>query len=83
MEVSGISSKTFDIIRKAARVKGPPHGGLGWVFSVEEVKILIQRARSGNFTERGAPAADAWENLLNNPSMLDADVDDSISEDDE
>lgn len=75
MEAAGISSKTFDIIRKAARVKGPPHGGLGWVFSFEEVKILIHRARSGNFTERGAPAADAWEELLKNPPKPESDDD--------
>jgi hypothetical protein len=67
MEAAGISSKTFDIIRKAARIKGPPHGGLGWIFSVEEVHILIHRARGGNFTERGAPAAEAWDILLKTP----------------
>ncbi|MBU6414398.1 MAG: hypothetical protein KGS45_13120 [Planctomycetes bacterium] len=70
MEVASISSKTFDIIRKAARVKGPPHGGLSWIFSIEEIHMLIQKARGGNFTERGAPAADAWEYLLKNPESL-------------
>lgn len=83
MEAAGISSKTFDIIRKAARVKGPPHGGLGWVFSFEEVKILIHRARSGNFTERGAPAADVWEELLKNPPSMTGDDEDDNDDHDE
>ena len=28
LEASGLSAKTFDTIRKAARVKGPGHGGM-------------------------------------------------------
>jgi hypothetical protein len=83
MEVAGISSKTFDIIRKAARVKGPPHGGLAWVFSFEEVKTLIHRARSGNFTERGGPAAAAWEELLKNPPSMTDDEEDGDEDHDE
>jgi hypothetical protein len=64
LEAADISSKTFDMIRKAARIKGPPHGGLNWEFSREEVATLIHRAASGRFTERGAPAALAWQKLL-------------------
>ena len=57
LEASGLSSKSFDNIRKAARVRGPNHGGLNWVFSLDDVVSFIHRAESGNFTERGAPAA--------------------------
>ncbi|MCG3121996.1 MAG: hypothetical protein GIKADHBN_00372 [Phycisphaerales bacterium] len=64
LEAADISGKTFDMIRKAARIKGPPHGGLNWEFSREEVETLIHRAASGRFTERGAPAALAWRKLL-------------------
>jgi hypothetical protein len=64
VEASGLSAKTFDTIRKAARVRGPNHGGLGWVFSIEDVFTIIRRAESGTFSERGAPAALAWRALL-------------------
>ncbi|CAN5810089.1 hypothetical protein BH11PLA1_BH11PLA1_21190 [soil metagenome] len=64
VEVSGLSLKTFDTIRKAARVKGPGHGGLDWEFSEDDVKALIHRAGSGTFSERGGPAARAWERML-------------------
>lgn len=64
LDVSGLSSKTFDMIRKAARIKGPGHGGLDWVFSLDDLKALVHRAESGSFTERGDPAARAWRVLL-------------------
>ena len=64
LESSGISAKTFDTLRKAARVRGPGHGGLSWVFSVEDVIALVHRAEGGAWTERGAPAATAWRALL-------------------
>jgi hypothetical protein len=64
---SGLSAKTFDMIRKAARVRGPSHGGLQWVFSPADVAALIQRAQSGTFTDRGPPAANAWQALLQSP----------------
>ena len=64
LEASALSPKTFDTIRKAARVRGPSHGGLSWVFSVEDVEALIHRAESGRFTERGPAAAVAWKALL-------------------
>lgn len=64
LEAAGISSKTFDTIRKAARIKGPSHGGLSWVFSIEDVVALVKKAESGRFTERGEPAAKAWRALL-------------------
>ncbi len=53
LAVSGLSAKTFDTIRKAARVKGPGHGGLNWLFSLDDVRALILRAESGS----GASAA--------------------------
>jgi hypothetical protein len=64
LEAGPISAKTFDLIRKAARVRGPSHGGLAWMFSVDDVIALIRRAESGSFTERGGTAATGWRALL-------------------
>jgi hypothetical protein len=64
VEASGLSPKTFDTIRKAARVRGPGHGGLDWLFSISDVIALIQRAESGSFSERGGAPAAAWRALL-------------------
>jgi hypothetical protein len=64
LDAGQVSSGVFDTIRKAARVRGPTHGGLNWIFTREEIGILIQRARSGRFTERGPAAAEGWERLL-------------------
>lgn len=63
-EVGDISAKTFDLLRKAARVRGPSHGGNTWVFSYEDIVALIRKAESGSFTERGGYAAKAWRALL-------------------
>jgi hypothetical protein len=68
LDASGLSAKTFDTIRKAARVRGPGHGGRNWEFSETDLHALIHRAQSGSFSERGAPAADAWLRLLQSPS---------------
>ena len=59
-----LSAKTFDLIRRAARISGPGHGGLNWVFSPEDLVARIKRAESGGYTERGQPAARAWRALL-------------------
>jgi hypothetical protein len=64
LDAGGLSAKTFDSLRKAARIKGPSHGGLSWIFSINDLIALIQRAESGQWTERGAPAAEAWRTLL-------------------
>jgi len=64
VEAAGISTRTFDTIRKAARVRGPSHGGLNWVFSVENVIALIRRAESGTFSDRGKPIAATWRELM-------------------
>lgn len=64
LEVANISSKTFDMIRKASRVRGPGHGGLEYIFPLEDVKQIIRTAEGGRFTERGAPAAAAWRAML-------------------
>lgn len=64
LEAGNISAKTFDLIRKAARVRGPGHGGLSWIFSLDDVYALIHRASGGTFTERGAPAAILWRAML-------------------
>lgn len=64
LDAAGISSKVFDSIRKAARIPGPSHGGLEWMFSRDQVQALIRKADSGLFTERGKPAAEAWRALL-------------------
>lgn len=75
MEAASISAKVFDSIRKAARVRGPTHGGLNWVFSAEDVRAMIHRAKSGTFTERGAPAAEAWERVLSGEAAQAAEQD--------
>lgn len=67
LEAAGVSPKTFDTIRKAARVRGPSHGGLNWMFSTDDIEAMIHRAESGTFTERGGPAASAWRALLQTP----------------
>ena len=64
LDASGLSAKTFDSLRKAARVRGPSHGGLNWLFSVDDVVALTQRAESGKWTERGGPASAGWRALL-------------------
>jgi hypothetical protein len=64
LDACDLSAKTFDTIRKAARIRGPGHGGLNWMFSIEDVYMLIRRAESGTFTERGMPAGRAWRKLL-------------------
>ncbi len=63
-DTGDISPKTFDLLRKAARVRGPSHGGNTWVFTLEDIAALIQKAESGSFTERGGYAAKAWRRLL-------------------
>ncbi|HYE62803.1 MAG TPA: hypothetical protein VD997_12475 [Phycisphaerales bacterium] len=65
LEACDLSPKSFDTLRKAARVRGPSHGGLNWVFSRADVEALIHRAESGKFTEMGPTAAAAWKKLLN------------------
>jgi hypothetical protein len=59
-----LSTKTFDTIRKTARVSGPSHGGRNHVFSPEDLFALIHVAEGGRFTERGPEAAKAWRALL-------------------
>lgn len=65
---SGLSAKTFDMIRKAARVRGPGHGGLTWVFSRDDLAALVFSAEKGTFSDRGPPAAAAWRALLVEPA---------------
>ncbi len=69
MDASGLSAKSFDTIRKAARVSGPNHGGLNWLFNADDVHKLIHRAESGSFTERGFPAATGWRALLSEAGL--------------
>jgi len=64
MEAADISAKTFDLIRKAARIRGPSHGGLNWIFSVPDLITLVRIAEGGRFTERGKPAAEVWRGLM-------------------
>lgn len=66
LDAADISSKTFDAIRKASRVRGPGHGGLNWMFSRTDIEAIIKKADSGIFTERGPAAAEAWRLLLQN-----------------
>lgn len=64
LDAAGISGKSFDTLRKAARVKGPSHGGLTHVFDPHDLIQLIQMAESGRYSERGGPIAAAWRVLL-------------------
>ena len=64
MEASEFSGKTFDTIRKAARVKGPTHGGLRHLFDAEDLIRLIDKAEGGKFSRIGTPAARAWRAML-------------------
>ncbi len=64
LAVCQLSAKTFDMFRKAARVKGPSHGGLSHVFSAADVIAIIVKCEGGSFTERGGPPAQAWRKLL-------------------
>lgn len=76
LDAADISSKTFDAIRKASRVRGPGHGGLNWMFSRTDIEAIIKKADSGTFTERGPAAAEAWRLLLQNgapPELTDDD----------
>jgi hypothetical protein len=82
LEVSGLSSKTFDLIRKVSRIKGPPHGGLNWVFPREDIEILIRVAGGGRFTERGGPAAEAWRGLLDGTIQPPSDGSNDAEDDD-
>lgn len=64
MDSGDISAKTFDLLRKAARVKGPSHGGLTHIYSVDDVVALILKGEGGTFSERAGAAATAWRALL-------------------
>lgn len=64
LEACNLSGKSFDTLRKAARISGPSHGGLNHVFSYDDVAALIRRAESGHFIDRCADAARAWRTLL-------------------
>jgi hypothetical protein len=67
LEAAQISNGVFDTIRKAARVKGPSHGGLGFEFDEDALRALIDRAQRPNFSDHGPPAARAWQELLDQP----------------
>ena len=64
IDAAEMSSKTFDMIRKASRVRGPGHGGLDYVFPYDDIKDIIRTSEGGRFTERGAPAAVIWRAML-------------------
>lgn len=70
VEVSGLSPKTFDTIRKAARVSGPSHGGLKHIFDAQDLIALIQKAESGKFDRIGKPAAEGWRRLLTEAGLV-------------
>ncbi len=64
VDAAEISPKTFDTIRKAARIKGPSHGRLGHVFDHQDMFALIQKVESGRFSVAGPSIAKAWRALL-------------------
>ncbi|MBY0310883.1 MAG: hypothetical protein K2W85_02315 [Phycisphaerales bacterium] len=70
IEAAKISAKTFDTIRKSARVPGPSHGGLTHPYSASDLIALIQKAESGRFSEIGAPIAEAWRPLLKEAGLV-------------
>jgi hypothetical protein len=57
LEASGLSAKTFDLIRKAARVRGPGHGGLDWEFSATDLVAMIRKAEGGSSRARSPKLA--------------------------
>lgn len=69
LDAAGMSGKSFDVMRKSARVKGPSHGGLTHVFDPTDLIMLIQRAESGKYSERGGPIAAAWRVLLTDAGL--------------
>ena len=64
MAAAGMSAKTFDTVRKAARIKGPTHGRLKHVFDEQDMFALIQKVESGRYSVMGPAAARAWRALL-------------------
>lgn len=64
MDAGELSAKSFDRLRKAARVRGPSHGGLSWIFSPEDLTALVKRAESGEFSFSRTGTARAWRDLL-------------------
>lgn len=77
LAAADVSPKIFDSIRKAARVSGPPHGGLNWLFPPGDIKVMIEQARKKTQTDRGGQAiATAWEDLLAGKAPADAEPDD-------
>lgn len=64
VDASGLSAKSFDTLRKTARIKGPSHGCIDWVFSFDDVKFLVRTAEGGRYTDIGRPAAQAWRAML-------------------
>lgn len=70
VDAAGVSPKTFDTIRKAARVKGPSHGGLKHRFSAMDLIALIQRVESGSFNRTGKPIGEAWRALLHEAGLV-------------
>lgn len=70
VEAAGVSPKTFDTIRKAARVRGPTHGGRNHIFDGPDLIALIHRVESGRFTEIGPPIAQAWRRLLTEAGLV-------------
>lgn len=64
MEAAGVTSGMFDVVRRAARVRGPSHGGMDWVYSREDVMTMARKAQDGNLRERAGDAGKAWEALL-------------------
>lgn len=69
VDAGGMSPKTFDTVRKAARVKGPQHGGLNHIFSALDLIALIQRAQSGRFSREGKIWAEVWIRMLNEAGL--------------
>lgn len=64
LEAGAISAKSFDTMRKVARIRGPSHGCLDWVFSYDDVRALIRTAEGGRYTLTGGPVAAGWRTIM-------------------
>jgi hypothetical protein len=66
LDACELSARTFDTLRKTARVAGPSHGGLTHVFPNADVIRLIKTAEGGRYRDHPSAirAARGWRGLL-------------------
>lgn len=66
LDACELSARTFDTLRKTARVAGPNHGGLTHVFPHADVLRLIKTAEGGRYRDHptAIQAARGWRALM-------------------